>query len=144
MTDFEVSKDKLAFDIGSFGTLGTTGALEVAGAQGFDTDVDTTLSQLAAQADADYYRVDFGSGNFTIGLGDDGHLDELESAFTDSGTHTGSAIIAVSNGDTTTHVFYDEDPSSGIDGEGLEEIVVLDNVADATTMTDDNVDVQVA
>lgn len=144
VTDFEVGKDKLAFDIGSFGTLGTTGPLVVADAQGFNTDVETTLRELAAQADADYYRVDFASGNFTLGFGDDGNLDELEAAFTESGTHSGSAIIVVSNGDTTTHVFFDEDTASGVDGKGLKEIAILDNVADATTMTDTNIDVQVA
>ncbi len=140
ITDFATGTDQIILSSGSFGTLGT-GKETVVVSQEFDTDVDTTLGQLSAQNDADFYKVDFESG-FTYGTGDEGHLDELEAAFT-NGEHSGSAIIAVSNGDGNTRVYYDEDTSTGTDGSGLQEIVEVENVDDATTLADNSVEAQV-
>ena len=135
ITDFSAG-DTLSFDASAFGNLGDGGQLTVV-RQEFVTDVETTLNQLAAQADADVYLVDF-DATFTLGVGEDGHMDELETALTD-GDHTGAAVIAVSNDDGDTHVYYDADTDAGTDGSGVVEVAQLDNVAEAPSMTDDAV-----
>jgi hypothetical protein len=142
IVDFDPGQDQLVFEAGHFGTLDGNGELTFA-SQSFDTDVATTLSHLAAQADSDVYQVDFDSGNFTLGIGDAGHLDDLEAALT-NGDHSGSAIIAVSNGDGSTHFYFDADTSVGTDGSGLQEIAQINTIDDATAITHDHVDVQVA
>ncbi len=141
ITDFETGVDQIVLANGSFGTLGS-GSGTTSVSQNFDTDVNTTLDQLSAQEDADFYKVDFGTGNFIFDVGEDGNLDELEAALT-SGDHTGSATIAVSNGNGSTHIYYDEDTSIGTDGSGLQEIVEVEEVADATTLADDSVEAQI-
>jgi hypothetical protein len=48
--------------------------------QAFDTDVTTTLAQLAAQSDVDFYQIAFAPGQFSFAVAGSGQLDELEAA----------------------------------------------------------------
>lgn len=129
--DFTAGVDHLTFDPAAFQLNGPLSSV----AQAWDTDVLTTLSQLAAQADADVYRISFASGQFAFGVGDNGDLDQLEAAIT-GGNHTGAAFFLISNGDVT-RLYYDADTASGTDGNGLVALAELANQPQAHTLPDD-------
>ncbi|TCS36271.1 Calx-beta domain-containing protein [Paucimonas lemoignei] len=126
--DFEAGIDHIAFDPAGFGNLGSGGILTTV-SQAFDTNVATTLSRLAASADADFYAVSFQGGTFSFGVGSSGHLDELEAAIT-GGNHTGGAFFLISDG-TASRLYYDADTSQGTDGSGMIAIAELPTVTDA-------------
>lgn len=122
LSDFMVGSDTLSFNSAAFG--GNSGAVSVS--QSFSTDALTTLSALAAQADADIYRVDLGSGS---------SLTDLEAAIT-GGNHTGSAFFLVAS-DGVTHLYYDGDTSAGTDGSGMVALAELANVSSAASLPTD-------
>ena len=95
-----------------------------------------TLAQLAAQGNADVYRVSFASGQFQFGTGSNGQLDELEAMISGSGQHSGSAFFLISNGDVT-RLYYDADTASGTDGSGLVALAELANQPDAHNLPQD-------
>ena len=128
LQDFQAGTDQIGFVSAGFGGLGSSPLSVVS--QGFDTDVATTLAQLAAQPDADLYQVAFSAGQFSFTTGGSGQLDELEAAIT-GGNHTGSAFFLISDGNVS-RLYYDADTSSGTDGSGLTALAEITTMADAT------------
>jgi len=128
LQDFQAGSDQIGFVSANFGGLGSSPLSVVS--QGFDTDVTTTLAQLAAQSDADFYQIAFAPGQFSFALGGSGQLDELEAAIT-NGDHTGSAFFLISDGNVS-RLYYDADTSSGTDGGGLVALAEITTLADAT------------
>ncbi|GJN56188.1 Calx-beta domain-containing protein [Pseudomonas tohonis] len=130
--DFQAGVDHLTFDPAAFGGLGNLTSVS----QAFTGDVMDTLAQLAAQGNADVYRVSFASGQFQFGTGSNGQLDELEAMISGSGQHSGSAFFLISNGDVT-RLYYDADTASGTDGSGLVALAELANQPDAHNLPQD-------
>lgn len=129
--DFQAGVDRLTFDPSAFSVSGSTSV-----SQAYAGDVMETLAQLAAQGNADIYRVSFAAGQFQFGTGSNGQLDELEAAISGSDSHTGSAFFLISNGDVT-RLYYDADTSSGTDGSGLVALAELANQPDAHNLPQD-------
>ena len=128
LQDFQSGIDQIGFVSASFGGLGTSPLSVVS--QGFDTDVATTLTQLAARPDADLYQIAFAPGQFSFATGSSGHLDELEAAIT-AGNHSGSAFFLISDGNVS-RLYYDADTASGTDGSGMIALAEITTMADAT------------
>lgn len=127
IVDFDAGVDSIGYDAAAFGNI-AGGGVPTTVSQAFSTDVAQTLAALAAQPDADIYRVDFQPGTFEFGTGSSGHLDELEAAMTGS-THTGAAMFLISDG-SDTRLYYDADVSQGSDGTGLLAIAELQGVSE--------------
>ena len=130
--DFQVGVDHLTFDQSAFGGLSNLTSVS----QAFTGDVMDTLAQLAAQGNADVYRVSFASGQFQFGTGSNGQLDELEAAISGSGQHSRSAFFLISNGDVT-RLYYDADTASGMDGSDLVALAELANQPNAHNLPQD-------
>lgn len=133
--DFQSGTDHFSFEPDSFGGLSSP---LTAISQTASGDVFQTLSALASQGDADLYKVDFSSGQFHFGTGDNGQLDELETAITDSGHHSGAAFFLISDGDVT-RLYYDADTASGHDGSQMVALAEMANQSSATALPDDTV-----
>lgn len=136
--DFEAAFDRITVDPTAFG-LPSSGSLTVV-SQAWAGDVATTLSQLAAQGNADVYRISFAPGQFSFASGEAGQLHELEAAIT-GGNHAGSALFLISNGDVT-RLYFDADTASGTDGTGLVALAELANQPTAHTLPVDSVQAQ--
>ncbi|WP_371596779.1 calcium-binding protein [Pusillimonas sp. T2] len=134
--DFEAGVDAITFNPSNFGGLTSLSSIS----QGYDTDVLTTLNQLAAQADADVYRISFAPGQFRFGTGDNGELDELEAAIT-GGNHTGAAFFLISDGDVT-RLYYDADTATGVDGSQMVALAEMANQPTAHTLPEDTIQPQ--
>ncbi|WP_370318067.1 Calx-beta domain-containing protein [Pusillimonas sp. NJUB218] len=134
--DFEAGVDAITFNPSNFGGLTSLSSIS----QGYDTDVLTTLNQLAAQADADVYRISFAPGQFRFGTGDNGELDELEAAIT-GGNHTGAAFFLISDGDVT-RLYYDADTAAGVDGSQMVALAEMANQPTAHTLPEDTIQPQ--
>ncbi|MBS1210559.1 MAG: hyalin repeat protein, partial [Proteobacteria bacterium] len=128
LQDFQAGVDQIGFVSSAFGGLGASPLTVVS--QSFTTDVSTTLAQLAAHADADFYQVSFAAGQFSFATGASGQLDELEAAIT-GGNHTGSAFFLISDGNVS-RLYYAADTASGTDGAGLTAIAEITTLPDAT------------
>jgi hypothetical protein len=128
LQDFQAGTDQIGFVSANFGGLGSSPLSVVS--QAFDTDVTTTLAQLAAQSDVDFYQIAFAPGQFSFAVAGSGQLDELEAAIT-NGDHTGSAFFLISDGNVS-RLYYDADTSSGTDGDGLVALAEITTLADAT------------
>lgn len=128
LQDFQAGTDHIGFVSANFGGLGSSPLSVVS--QSFNTDVATTLAQLAAQSDADLYQVAFNAGQFSFATGDSGQLDELEAAIT-AGNHSGSAFFLISDGNVS-RLYYDADTASGTDGSGMVALAEITTLADAT------------
>ncbi|MCF8209306.1 MAG: hypothetical protein K9K38_07885 [Rhodoferax sp.] len=131
LKDFEPGVDQIGYASGQFGTVGATLSSV---AQAFDTNVATTLAQLAARADAEVYKVSFAAGNFAFATGAQGQLDELEATMT-QGNHTGSAFFLISDG-ATSRLYFDADTNLGSDGSGLVALAELPTISSAHTTPD--------
>ena len=77
----------------------------------------------------DFMRINV-QGEFQFATGAAGHLGDLEAAITGGGA-TGPGFVAVTDGTTAVHLYYDADMGSGTDGTGLQEIAVLTGLSDA-------------
>lgn len=125
ITDFVKGQDKIMYNAGAFQTL----QIQAVANQTELSDIQAAINGLAAQGDSDLYTMDTSANQFSHEAGDNGHLDELEAAFT-NGEHTGAAFIAVSDG-SATQLYFDADTNAGTDGSGLVHIAEIQSVNDA-------------
>lgn len=125
ITDFVKGQDKIKYEAAAFQNL----QIQAIANQTELTDLQTAINSLAAKADSDVYTLDTSANQFSHEAGSNGHLDELEAAFT-NGEHTGAAFIAVSDG-SATQLYFDADTNAGTDGTGLVHVAEVQNLTDA-------------
>jgi len=139
ITDFEIASDRILYRSDAFG--GLTGDLSHIDLNA-TADLAGTLSSLSNSVDSDVYRISFENGVFDFSSGTAGNLDELEAAFT-TGDHSGAAFIAISD-ESNTQLYFDADTAIGTDGSGLMELATLQNVEDATELSNNFLTVETA
>ena len=127
LQDFQAGTDQIGFVSANFGGIGASPLSVVT--QAFNTDVATTLAQLASASDADVYQVSFAAGQFSFAIGAGGQLDELEAAIT-GGNHTGGAFFLVSDG-SESRLYFDAETNAGTDGTGLLALAEITTITSA-------------
>ena len=127
LQDFQAGTDQIGFVSANFGGIGASPLSVVT--QAFNTDVATTLAQLASASDADVYQVSFAAGQFSFAIGAGGQLDELEAAIT-GGNHTGGAFFLVSDG-SESRLYFDAETDAGTDGTGLLALAEITTITSA-------------